>query len=1005
MKRLSTITTDLIVLFFFLAQAVEGQVFDVSECGKTKGCWIPDDSLCYGGCSGMGVSYRILNDSFIGLELFFESSSSSGVYVAVGFSDDYFMGSESVIECSSIANEPVSMKFSYNGRYDDPEDNTNSRIDSNLYKNSNLGSYFTESVAKYENGTIYCKSTVKVSGLQGNDQVFKYDPATSYFLLLVNGKTSSGGLTHHDHDSTSPATYLHDLNIGLNKLHCGHEKGCAMPDACNGLGVSYKVVDDATIEFEIFGPVDSQTNVYAAVGFSNDAMMGNESVLECSMLSNQPLSMKLSYNNPRVGNQGPTNVRIDNEQTFRASYITNHRAFIQDNNLYCSATVKVSGNADPRVFKYNPLQPYYLLLASGKTNDAGLLVHAQKCVDSTAPVYLNQPQPFFDRSECEKSKACYIPDDCPEGCDAMIASYKFVGENQMLVELTARQTRQNRYVALGFSTNGRMGNASVIECSSMNGSLYSMKFSYNMVTDTSKTNLRVTSDVSSFISNQKVQIVDGNLYCSAVFNVAGHPTDPTVFKYDANQIYYLIIAEGPTAENTLNYHDMKAISSGRRLADVNPTPPPPPADNGSFDGTDCGTKKACFLPDGLAKFGVAYRLTSPTTMDLEMMLVSPTAQDVYIGLGFSNNGKMPNSDVIECSALSGQELSMKFSYNDNSPKNVRIPDEPTIRAQNIQNFQSSYHDGQVYCRATVNINGYGGNGEIFKYDSGTTYQLLLATGPTSGVGLLQHTTTKVSSSRKLDDVTAGSGAASASKLIIAHAILMVLAWFLFVPTAVLFARVLRSCWPTKKPMGLLIWFHVHRTSNLLAIAMMIAAFVLVLCDKDWKWAKPASSWGGKHAIIGLTALILAWLQPFISTLRCTPDNPRRPLFNYIHRAIGLVAITLATTAIAIASMHFTEKNHGVQLTLALVPIVVVLAVSVVFIIYDKFAEVNPRNIEKIRVFRQGVVYAALLLLLGVSIALEMFLVFRDLSFGHQPFLATTSSWKAKGPARLPQMCF
>ncbi|KAH7695547.1 Protein C13B4.1 a, partial [Aphelenchoides avenae] len=54
-------------------------------------------------------------------------------------------------------------------------------------------------------------------------------------------------------------------------------------------------------------------------------------------------------------------------------------------------------------------------------------------------------------------------------------------------------------------------------------------------------------------------------------------------------------------------------------------------------------------------------------------------------------------------------------------------------------------------------------------------------------------------------------------------ILMTLAWMVFIPTAILFARYCRGQWPNRTPFGIQIWFHVHRTCNLLGVAMTIAA--------------------------------------------------------------------------------------------------------------------------------------------------------------------------------------
>ncbi|EGT39477.1 hypothetical protein CAEBREN_28091, partial [Caenorhabditis brenneri] len=363
---------------------------------------------------------------------------------------------------------------------------------------------------------------------------------------------------------------------------------------------------------------------------------------------------------------------------------------------------------------------------------------------------------------------------------------------------------------------------------------------------------------------------------------------------------------------------------------------------GSFDSSTCGHSKACYQPT--TNDVVSYRnLTSPmpprmwemvtgyrspvrqkpretifskirslkaapysplpslyilifsvindSYIEFEFSSVQPSASGVYLALGFSANGQMSPANVIECSSLGTQPLSMKFSANSGT-SNQRITNEEAIRSQYITNTLASFQDGKIYCKGNVKSDG-NSNSQIFKYTPSQRYYLIVAKGAANAGGLGYHQTNRfVSSQRLLTDLNVGNESGSKVTLVILHAIFMTVAWMTMVPTAVIFARVLRSSWPTLKPGGLLIWFHVHRGANLIGIALMVAGFVLILIHKDWKFV--SSGWGGKHAIVGIIALCLAWLQPFISTLRCSPDNPRRPIFNYVHRGIGVAAMVLAS---------------------------------------------------------------------------------------------------------------
>ncbi|PIO62420.1 hypothetical protein TELCIR_16018, partial [Teladorsagia circumcincta] len=90
--------------------------------------------------------------------------------------------------------------------------------------------------------------------------------------------------------------------------------------------------------------------------------------------------------------------------------------------------------------------------------------------------------------------------------------------------------------------------------------------------------------------------------------------------------------------------------------------------------------------------------------------------------------------VIECSALTNQKYSLKFSYNDASPANVRIPDEEKIRSSYFLNNMVMSSDAQLYCTAVVNVSGWSGSDKVFRLNPTQSYYLLLASGNTDAKG-------------------------------------------------------------------------------------------------------------------------------------------------------------------------------------------------------------------------------------------------------------------------------
>ncbi|CAJ0607892.1 unnamed protein product [Cylicocyclus nassatus] len=982
------------------------------------------------------------------IELTAKANESSVGYVAVGFSLDNMMGDESVIECSALKGGSLTLKISYNiNATADPSTKgkpTNQRLSG--IENSE---YFSNAKILFTNGTIYCSGVLNVAGAV-NDKWLKFDPNNMYYLLMASGPTSTTALLQHKHVvvSTNPLSLSDAISHNtFDTSTCGQSKGCFIPteaecyQGCNGMRFSWLMKSSDLLEIELSVRTDANGNAgYVGVGFSTDDMMGDESVIECSALQGEPLSMKLSYNinGSTTADGEPTNQRLSGDQVFK--YFVNATTSLSDGMVYCSAVLNIadavsdgrlkfdtgalyyllmangptSANAKEKgvyssvgndsfiyfelvapstskygtfvavtfsfdgsmantpsiecsslgaddlsmKFSYNDASgkniriageeiftyttsPYVLILTTGSTDTDGLLPSASSYTAALATP-LSRNEASFDAGTCNVEKNCVLPDECYRGCNGMGFSYK--------------------------------GNDYVIECSALPNQKYSLKFSYN---NDSPKNVRIPGEESiesTYFTQSNIVTVDGELYCSAIVNVSGWALSDQVFTYNSAQAYYLLLASGFTDNSGLTIHKHTYVSTPR-LLDESDTP------LNSFDTATCGTKKGCFISDQPNAMRASYQVLSAQFIRIELSMKTSTITSLYLALGFSFDNQMGNDNVIECSALTGQSLSMKFSYNPNHT-NARIKGEETIRSQYFQNETAAITDGVLYCTAVVDVRGWpSSNGQVFQYNANQTYYLLLAAGSALSSSLTQHKTTDVSSPRLLTDYDAdssnGMNSTTKGRLIKAHAILMLLAWFIFVPTAAMFARFLRSSWPTLRPGGILIWFHVHRTSNSIAITLMTASFICILTANNWKWKGPGShsgKWVEAHTMIGIIALCLAWMQPFVSAMRCNPSHPRRPYFNWVHRGIGATAMVLATTAIAIAAYHFLSiwPHQLIQLVLSLVPLVLILSMSTGFLLVDRKDIINDLNFKKVQRNRELVVYIAVIITAAVAITLSVF---------------------------------
>ncbi|ETN85273.1 DOMON domain protein [Necator americanus] len=230
------------LLIFACSHRSHATGFDTGECGRTKGCFLPEDLECYNGCSGMRFSWILIDEGLMKFEITVDANSSNGIYVAVGFSHDDMMGDDSVIECSSIQGEALSLKLSYN--INGTTDNSTDGEPTNRRLSNNGSEYFSQSLTSFTNGTVYCAGVLNITGAV-EAGLLDFDPTNYYYLLMASGPTDKKGLLRHIHSVATP-TALQLINIvpDFDIDPCGISKGCYLATnedhTLNGVAVSYR---------------------------------------------------------------------------------------------------------------------------------------------------------------------------------------------------------------------------------------------------------------------------------------------------------------------------------------------------------------------------------------------------------------------------------------------------------------------------------------------------------------------------------------------------------------------------------------------------------------------------------------------------------------------------------------------------------------------------------------------------------------------------------------------
>ncbi|CAP32167.1 Protein CBG13459 [Caenorhabditis briggsae] len=173
----------------------------------------------------------------------------------------------------------------------------------------------------------------------------------------------------------------------------------------------------------------------------------------------------------------------------------------------------------------------------------------------------------------------------------------------------------------------------------------------------------------------------------------------------------------------------------------------------------------------------------------------------------------------------------------------------------------------------------------------------------------------------------------------AHAILMIFGWLLFVPTGFLFARIGKDLFKDELWFGTAVWFQVHRAANFMGVVCICTSMLCIFISQQWTWKGTGSKskyWTEVHTDLGVISSVLAVAQPINSLFRCGPTHSRRIIFNWAHRITGIVAYTLALTAIIIAAVQFKRiwNEPLLELVLVCLPIVICLVVTIVFTLLE-----------------------------------------------------------------------
>ncbi|CAF4089741.1 unnamed protein product [Rotaria sp. Silwood2] len=224
------------------------------------------------------------------------------------------------------------------------------------------------------------------------------------------------------------------------------------------------------------------------------------------------------------------------------------------------------------------------------------------------------------------------------------------------------------------------------------------------------------------------------------------------------------------------------------------------------------------------------------------------------------------------------------------------------------------NNGVIYCEFTLsnftNTLDRRTKRSISLLSQNKQYQILTAIGNLdSSNSLIQHFTANVltqmiqlnQSETIMTNNTQGS-TNNKTILLRAHGIIMLFLWMLFVPAGILLARYFRQSWSKLKLCAIPVWYIMHQIVMNFAVVMTLVSFVLILIYKRGVWTSQSLSREFAHSIMGLIVVSTATLQSIMTIFRCRPDHPRRFIFNYVHRIVGISTLILSSATILLATL-------------------------------------------------------------------------------------------------------
>ncbi|XP_071851718.1 ferric-chelate reductase 1-like isoform X2 [Apostichopus japonicus] len=314
-----------------------------------------------------------------------------------------------------------------------------------------------------------------------------------------------------------------------------------------------------------------------------------------------------------------------------------------------------------------------------------------------------------------------------------------------------------------------------------------------------------------------------------------------------------------------------------------------------FSDEGCDVQRSCFRKptdcNGTSGDTACEMFISwwPTTDGESTNFALFGAAEGYIAVGISRSVGMPDTDVYACTSQS----TVKRSYNAAEGKS-----NDAKELMGVSDISVSIEDSYIKCQFTRQQTLANGDATFFDISGDNEYFSLMSAGnmlAPSG-NILFHNVDKESSNEAVSFNKVGNVKVddTSFKLFKAHGAMMATAWIGFAAPGITVARYMKPSWEGKAPCGQKVWFLIHRINMLLTFILTCAAFVCIfVAKKGFISLEVAGTTRFVHAIFGCTIMALALINVTMAIFRPHPGEPKRKYYNWAHRSVGILALTLS----------------------------------------------------------------------------------------------------------------